>query len=66
MGVKIKLRRVELRKKQKDVAVEVGISNQYLSHLENGQACNPNLEIMRKLARALDSTVQELFFSDEE
>lgn len=64
MGLRLKIRRIELRKKQKDVASEVGISQQYLAHLENGQACNPNLDIMKKLTAALQCTAQELFFQD--
>ena len=64
MGLKLKLRRTELRKKQKDIAAEVGISQQYLAHLENGQACNPNLEVIKKLAIALESTPQKLFFEE--
>ena len=63
MNTKLKLRRIEINKKQKDIAKDVGISQQYLSNLENGVTNNPSLEIMKKLSKALNTTVQELFFN---
>ncbi|MFR0048489.1 MAG: helix-turn-helix transcriptional regulator [Clostridium butyricum] len=62
MALKLKIRRIELGKKQKDIAKEIGVSSQYLSNLENGFTKNPNLEIIKKLSKALNSTVEELFF----
>lgn len=63
MNTKLKLRRIEINKKQKDVAKDVGISQQYLSNLENGITNNPSLEIMKKLSEVLNTTVQDLFFN---
>lgn len=62
MGLNLKLRRISLGKKQKDIAKNVGITNQYLCKLESGKAKNPSREIMIKLAVELNSTVEELFF----
>lgn len=62
----LKIQRIKMKKKQKEIAKEVGITQQYLANLENGKSKNPSRDLMIKLAAALDTTVQELFFSDEE
>lgn len=54
-----------MKKKQKEIAEQVGITQQYLANLENGRSKNPSRDLMIKLAVALDTTVQELFFSEE-
>lgn len=56
-----KITRIKLRIKQQDLAKQVGISREYLRRIENDSA-NPSREIMIKIAAALNSTVQELFF----
>lgn len=63
---KIKALRVGQGIKAGEFAKELGISREYLRLIENGKAKNPNREIMIKIAKALDSTVQDLFFSEEE
>ena len=55
-----------MKKKQKEIAEQVGITQQYLANLENGRSKNPSRGLMIRLADALDTTVQELFFSEEE
>lgn len=62
MGLKIKIRRIELGMKQKDLAKKIGITPQYLMTIEQGKAKNPSITIMKNLADELESTVQELFF----
>ncbi|KXA05167.1 DNA-binding helix-turn-helix protein [Clostridium perfringens] len=62
----LKIQRIKKRKKQKEIAEQVGITQQYLANLENGKSKNPSRDLMIKLADALDTTVQELFFSEEE
>ncbi|WP_219674765.1 helix-turn-helix transcriptional regulator [Clostridioides difficile] len=52
--------------KQQELADRVGISRYYLSNLETGKANNPSNDLMIKLSRALDTTVEELFFSKED
>ena len=49
-----------------EFAKELGISREYLRQIENGKAKNPSSEIMSKIAKALDSDVVTLFFSEEE
>ena len=62
----LKLKRVEKRIKQKNLAKMVGVSQQYLCSIENCRSKNPSRDIMIKLASALDCSVQELFFSEEQ
>ncbi len=62
----LKIRRIKMKKKQKEIAEQVGITQQYLANLENGRSKNPSRGLMIRLADALDTTVQELFFSEEE
>lgn len=63
---KIKALRVGKGIKAGELANELGISREYLRLIENGKAKNPNVNLMKKIAVLLDSTVAELFFSDEE
>lgn len=64
MATKVKIRRVELGYKQKDVAKKVGITPQYLMNIENGKAKNPSIEIMRRLSEVLQCSADDLFFRD--
>lgn len=66
MKYKIKALRVGLGIKSGDFAKALGISREYLRLIENGQAKNPNKDLMIRIAKALDSDVQTLFFSEEE
>ena len=40
-----------------------GISAGYLCHLENGSRNHPSIEVMEKIAKALDKTIFEIFFN---
>ena len=62
----IKLKRISKGLIQKELAHKVGISHVTLSRIEKGAYENITLRTMLKLAEVLDTTVQELFFSDEE
>ena len=66
MGLKLKIKRIEKGIKQCELAERVGISRYSLSALERDKIKSPKLEVMKKIAKALDTTVQELFFSEEE
>ncbi|MGI6777515.1 MAG: helix-turn-helix domain-containing protein [Acetivibrionales bacterium] len=54
---------VKLRKqnniKAKHLAESIGIDQSYLSQIENGKR-SPSLDVVRKIAHALDTTVSEL------
>lgn len=65
MVTSIKVRRVELGIKQKDLAESVGITAQYMMYIETGKAKNPSINVMKKIADSLNCTVQELFFEQE-
>lgn len=51
--------------KQGEFAKQLGITPQYLRLIEKG-AVEPRRDLMIKIAKALNLSVQELFFSDEE
>lgn len=61
---KLKAARVNKGIKQKDFAEQIGISAQYLCSIERCST-EPRRDLMIKIAKALNSSVQELFFSDE-
>lgn len=42
-----------------------GISAGYICHLENGSRKHPSIEVMEKIAKALDKTIFEVFFNEE-
>lgn len=64
MVSKLKIKRIEMGIKQKDLAQKVGITPQYLMTLENGRAKNPSIKLMKNLSDALGCGVQELFFEE--
>lgn len=39
-----------------------GVSIGYLCHLEQGSRKNPSIEVMDKIAKALNKSVSEVFF----
>ena len=43
---------------------KTGISIGYLSHLERGKRFNPSIQIMDKIAYALNKTILEVFFDE--
>lgn len=47
-----------------DLSNKTGISIGYLSHLENGTRKNPSIEIMDKIAKILDKSVSDVFFTE--
>ncbi len=62
----IKALRVGQGIKANELSDKVGISREYLRLIENGKAKNPSIQVMKDIAKALNSDVQTLFFSDEE
>ena len=58
----------ELRKaagyRQEDLAAAMGVSRQTIIVIENDKY-NPTLELAMKLARHLDTTVEQLFILEE-
>jgi putative transcriptional regulator len=58
----------ELRKKmgvrQEDIATTLGVTRQTINAIEN-EKYNPTLELAMKLAKLLNTTVDELFILDK-
>lgn len=63
MSLNLKIKRIEKGYKQYELAGAAGVSRHYLYKLENGRAKNPSMQVMKKLALALDSDIMELFFN---
>ena len=57
----------EIRKGQEmtleELSAKCGVSAGYLCHLENGSRTHPSIEIMEKIAKALNKTIFEIFFN---
>ena len=58
-----KLTRIKLGLTQRDIIRKTGLSSATIAKIEKGQIDNITLGTLKKLAAALDSTVQELFLS---
>lgn len=56
----IKQLREHERLTQSQLALIVGVSTGYISHLETGKRVNPSLPVMLRLAEALNVTVNDL------
>jgi len=56
----IKTLRQEKGLSQKALAEQVGVTDAYITMLESGKRKNPSLDILKKLAKALDVPVTEL------
>jgi len=49
---------------QEDLAKEVGVTRQTIVYLEKG-TYNPSLELAHRVAKALKTTIEDLFVFDE-
>lgn len=66
MKTSLKFKRMERGLKQADLANLVNVRRETIGRLEQGQYC-PSLRLAMDLAKALDTTVEDLFsFDDEE
>lgn len=66
MWMNLKLARIKMGLTQKQLAQLVGLSNVTISHIEKGNDDTVTKATMVKIAKALNTTVQELFFSEED
>ncbi|MEA4845933.1 MAG: helix-turn-helix transcriptional regulator [Clostridiaceae bacterium] len=64
MKNKIRALRKELELRQEDIANRLGVTRQTIIAIENDKY-NPSLELAMKLAKLLNTTVEELFFPDD-
>ena len=65
MGYKIKEKRKEKNMTQEELATKSGVSRATISGLENGTVRATSSKTLVKLARALDTTVDQIFFQDD-
>lgn len=61
----LKIKRIMLGLSQKDLAALSGVSNVTILKIEKGKVDNVKLGTLKKLAAALNSTVEELFLKEE-
>lgn len=62
---KLKVQRIIKNKTQEELSTSAGISRTTVSNIENGKIDNIQLGTLKKIAAALDSTVQELFLTEK-
>ncbi len=60
----IKELRKDLGLRQEDIATILGVTRQTINAIEN-EKYNPTLELAMKLAKLLNTTVEELFIMDK-
>lgn len=61
----LKLERVKRRWSQDELSERADVCRSVISKIENGQVDSVRFGILKKLAAALDTTVADLFFTDE-
>jgi len=64
MKNRIRELRKELTLRQEDLAITLGVTRQTINAIENNKY-NPSLELAMKLAKRLNTTVEELFTIEE-
>lgn len=60
LGKKIQKRRKAMKLTQERLAEKAGISLVYMGYIEQGKYA-PSLEVLERLAKALDISIKELF-----
>lgn len=60
LGMRIRFLRKRLGWSQEDLALEANVNKNYICDLENGRR-NPSLDVLERIAKALNITLSELF-----
>lgn len=60
----MKVARVEARLSQEALAKQIGVSRQTINMIERGEY-NPSLQLCVKICKALNKTLDELFWEDK-
>lgn len=63
INMKLKLARVEKKLSQQELAEKVSVTRQTIGLIEKGKY-NPSLNLCIKIAKALDKTLDQLFWED--
>lgn len=66
LGLKIKIKRLEEGKTQVQLREEAHVGINVITAIERGQIDNLTVKTLKKLATALNTTVAELFFSEDD
>lgn len=64
-NLSVKVARVQKDMTQKELAAAVGVSRQTINAIEQGEY-NPTIKLCRAICRALNKTLDELFWEEEE
>lgn len=64
-GFKLKMKRMEKKMSQDQLGKPIGVTGQTISLYERGKVL-PRPENMKKIASILNSSVEELFFNEDE
>ena len=64
-NLKMKFRRIELNISQTELAQRAGVTRQTIGLIESGEF-NPSLKLCIAICNALDSTLNELFWEENE
>ena len=65
LGQNIVKARIDKRMKQQDLLLKSGLSQRYLSAVENDKV-DPRISVVRRIARALGVTVNDLLPADDD
>lgn len=61
---RLKALRIKKGMTLEELAELANVSAGYLCHLENGTRKNPTIEVMKKIAKALNTNIFEIFFNE--
>ncbi len=64
-NLKMKFRRIELNISQTELAQRAGVTRQTIGLIESGDF-NPSLKLCIAICKALDSTLNDLFWEEDE
>lgn len=63
-NLKLKFKRIELNMSQTDLASKAGVTRQTIGLIESGEF-NPSIKLCIAICKALDCTLDDLFWEDE-
>ena len=64
-NLKLKFRRIELEMSQSELAKKAGVTRQTIGLIESGDF-NPSIKLCIAICKALNTTLDELFWEEEE
>ena len=64
-NLKMKFRRIELNMSQTELAQRAGVTRQTIGLIEAGEF-NPSIKLCIAICKALDTTLDQLFWEDED